>query len=54
MSGGKKFIPQDILKVSGRFQIVEIKACKAKAEAERTHVRDRGFRPKCNTEIGDL
>jgi hypothetical protein len=40
--------PQDVRK------IVEIKARKAEAEAERTHVRDQGFRPMRNTEIGDF
>jgi hypothetical protein len=45
---------QDVLKVSGRFQIVEFKARKAGADAERTAVRDRGFRPKRNTEISDF
>jgi hypothetical protein len=38
----------------GRFQIVEIKARKAGAEAERAFERDRGFRPMRNTEIGDF
>jgi hypothetical protein len=28
---------------SGHFQIIEIKARKAEAEAERTDVRDQGF-----------
>jgi hypothetical protein len=42
------------MQYAGCSQIVEIKAHKAEAEAERTSVRDQSVRPQCNTEIGDF
>jgi hypothetical protein len=35
----------------GESRFSEVKARKAKADAERTHVRDQGLRPPRNTEI---